>query len=441
MRKALVVVTTILFYFSSISCICAQEFVSNLPQRGAATIYQINIRTFSKEGNLKGIFSRLDSIRNLGINVIYLMPIYPVGKVNSANSPYCVRDYKSVNPEFGNLADLKMLVDSIHSKKMAVILDWVPNHTSFDNPWIKHKSWYLQDSTGKILSPPNTGWRDVAQLNFKNMDMRAEMIESMKYWIVTTNIDGFRCDYADGPPIDFWKQAISSLRGIPGHKLLFLAEGKRIENYSAGFDYNFGFAFFEELKEIYARGKSVKSIDSINVAEHLGASNDQQIVRYTTNHDVNGSDGTPQELFGGERGSMAAFVVAAYMNSVPMIYNGQEVGTPFRLAFPFTSRKIDWSLNPRLTAEYKKIIALRKAYQALESDKVNSYSSDDVCAFTKAKGSQSVFVLSNLRNRTALFSIPGKLNGSTWKNAFTGAVYQVRETISMDAFSYLVLIN
>lgn len=437
-RIYIIIWATFLAFFTIINA-DAQQASSNLPKRSDATIYQINIRTFSAAGNFKGILPRLDSIKKLGINVIYLMPIYPVGKVKAVNSPYCVSDYKSVNSEFGNLTDLKTLVDSIHKKQMAVILDWVPNHTAYDHKWIKNKSWYLQDSTGKILSPPGTNWNDVAQLNFKNMDMRAEMIADMKYWIVNANIDGFRCDYADGPPFGFWKQAISSLRAIPNHKLLFLAEGKRSDHYKAGFDYNFGFSFFEDLKEIYSKGKSVKSIDSLNIIEHVGAKHGQQIVRYTTNHDVNGSDGTPQELFGGKDGSIAAFIVAAYMNSVPMIYNGQEVGTPYRLVFPFTGKKIDWSLNPAYTSLYKKIIVARNNSEALKNTKLKTYSTDDICAFIKAKKGEKVFVLSNLRNKKISFITPKKLINSTWVDAFTGANYQVGEMIVLNAYSYLVL--
>lgn len=439
MKKLPNITFILVFYLLPVSVLFAQQNKSFLPKRSDVVLYQVNIRTFSKEGNLKGIMPRLDSIKNLGINVIYLMPTYPIGKIKSVNSPYCIQDYEAVNPEFGNLDDLKALVDSIHHKKMAVIMDWVANHTSYDHNWTKNKSWYLQDSVGNIVSPPHTGWVDVAQLNYKNMEMRAEMISSMKYWVLQANIDGFRCDYADGPPFDFWKQAITALKSIPGHQLLFLAEGKRSDQYKAGFDYNFGFAFFENLKQIYAKNKSVLSIDTLNILEHKGASNGQQIVRYTTNHDVNGSDGTPQDLFGGEKGAMAAFVVAAYMNSIPMVYNGQEVGTPFKLVFPFTSNKIDWSLNPMVTAEYKKILALRNSCEALRSDQLHTYSTRDICAFTKSKDNETVFVLSNLRNRQITFSTPPRLMNFKWTNAFTGAPYEITTTISLAPYTYLVL--
>ncbi|MBK8952657.1 MAG: alpha-amylase [Chitinophagaceae bacterium] len=313
---------------------------SGVPAAQDATIYQVNMRTFSAAGNFQGVVARLDSIKALGANVIYLMPIYPVGTLNSVNSPYCVKDYKAVNAEFGNLSDLRAIVDGAHSRNMSVILDWVANHTAWDNAWISsNKSWYLQDAGGFVVSPPGMGWNDVAQLNFANADMRLAMIKAMKYWVYTANIDGFRCDYSDGPPVDFWKQAIDTLRNITTHKLLLLAEGSRSTNFSAGFDLNFGFGFFGQLKNIYSNGQPVLTLDDLNTTEYAGATAGKQVVRYITNHDVNGSDGTPLELFGGKTGSMAAFVVAAYMKSVPMIYNGQEVGTPVRLTFPFYFHK------------------------------------------------------------------------------------------------------
>jgi len=376
----------------------------------------------------------------LGINVIYLMPTYPVGVLKAINSTYCVKDYKSVNAEFGTLGDLRALVDEIHHKNMAVILDWVANHTSWDNVWIKNKSWYRQDSLGNIISPPY-GWNDVAQLNFNNSDMRLTMIKAMKYWVFTANIDGYRCDFADGPPVDFWKQAIDTLRNISTHKLLMLAEGQHSANFSAGFDYNFGFKFFTKLKTVYSKNRSVHLIDSLNAEEYSGASGGQQIVRYLTNHDVNSSDGTPLDLFGGVKGSMAAFIVVAYMNSVPMVYNGQEVGTPSRITFPFTSSKIDWTINPDITSEYKKVLAFRNSSAAIRQGKLTSYSSDDVCAFTKKLDNEEVLVISNLRNKRVSYQLQSVLKHTSWKQAFTGSSITLGKQVSLEPFSYLVMIS
>lgn len=412
---------------------------SYVPDRRDVTIYQVNMRVFSKEGDFKGVIARLDSIKALGANLIYLMPIYPVGVLKSTNSPYCVKDYLGINTKFGTIKDLRSLINGAHKRNMAVMLDWVGNHTSFDNPWIKNKDWYKRDSTGKIISP--NGWNDIAQLNFNNADMRATMINDMKYWVLTANVDGFRCDYADGPPADFWKQAIDSLRKIPGHHLLMLAEGQRPANYAAGFDYNFGFNFFEDLEAVYKKNKSIQSIDSLNIANYIGTSDGQQTVRYITNHDVNSSDGTPLDLFGGKKGSMAAFVVIAYMKGIPMIYDGQEVGTPYRLKFPFTADKIDWTNNPDLTAEYKKIIALRNASNAIRRGTLTSYTNQDVCAFTKQAGTESVLVISNLRNKPVSFSIPANVAATSWKDAFTSLNRKLNSSIDLEPYSYIVLKN
>ncbi|MDD4969342.1 MAG: alpha-amylase family glycosyl hydrolase [Paludibacter sp.] len=410
----------------------------NVPDTRDAVIYQANMRSFSSTRNFQGIIYRLDSIKNLGINVIYLMPIYPVGTLKSINSPYCVKDYTAVNSGFGTLTDLRNLIDGAHTRGMSVILDWVGNHTSWDNAWISHSSWYVKDSNGNIISP--NGWNDVAQLNFQSQDMRKEMIKDMKYWVYTANCDGFRCDYADGPPADFWKQAIDSLRNIKTHKLLMLAEGTRADHYTSGFNFTFGFRFYDQLKTIYSNNQPVTNIDDINAQEFpSGTSEMNLVVRYITNHDVNGSDGTPLDLFGGSTGSMAAFVVAAYMKGVPMIYDGQEVGTTYRLTFPFTGATINWASNPAMNTEYKKIIAFRNNSTALRRGTLVSYSNSNVCAFTKSSGTETVLVLCNLRNSSTNFTIPTSLANSVWSDAFTGNSVSITTQVPLSGFSYLVL--
>lgn len=410
---------------------------TGVPDTRDVTMYQVNTRAFSKNGDFKAVTARLDSIKALGINVVYLMPVYPVGVLKATNSPYATKDYDAVGSEFGTLDDLRALVDGAHKRKMAVMLDWVGNHTSWDNPWIANKGWYEQDSTGNIKYPQT--WKDVAQLNFKNNDMRLAMIHSMKSWVLKANIDGFRCDYADGPPADFWRQAIDTLKNIRTHKLLLLAEGSRPENFGAGFDYNFGFRYYENLKEIYKKNRSVKSIDTVNTKEYIGTQDGQGMVRYITNHDVNSSDGTPLDLFGDKKGSMAAFVVVAYGKDIPMIYNGQEVGTPYPLLFPFKSSHIDWTINPDVTAEYEKVIAFRNKSTAIRRGQLTSYSSDDICVFTKQVGNDTVLVLSNLRDKPVTYKIPAALANNQWKDAFNGSKIKLVTQITMDAYQYLIL--
>ncbi|TRX39432.1 alpha-amylase family glycosyl hydrolase [Flavobacterium restrictum] len=417
-----------------------------MPKKEDAIIYQVNIRAFSQAGNLKGVQDRLTAIQELGVNVIYLMPIYPVGQVRSAGglgSPYSVKDYKAVSTEFGTLADLQVLVEEAHKKNMAVILDWVANHTAWDNAWITtHPEYYQKDANGNIIIPPGTNYNDVAQLNFDNQDMKNAMIDAMSYWVYTANIDGFRCDYADGVPQSFWSQAITALRKIKNQNLLMLAEGSKVSHFAAGFDYTFGFGFYGGLKKVFGENKSATTLQDANAAEYaINYDNSQRIVRYTTNHDVNLSDGTPLELFGGKQGSIAAFVVAAYMKSVPMIYNGQEIGYKKRIDY-FTKTPIDWTTaDANMLAEYKKIIAFRNTSNALKTGTYKGFSSDAISAFTMETETEKVFVLSNLTPVSAKYILPAPLAKIAWKDGFTGAATSFTTEVMVLPFQYLVLKN
>ncbi|PWB26667.1 alpha-amylase family glycosyl hydrolase [Flavobacterium sp. HTF] len=417
-----------------------------MPNKEDAIIYQVNIRAFSQAGNLKGVQDRLTQIQELGANVVYLMPIYPVGKVKASGelgSPYAVQDYKAVNPDFGTLQDLQVLVEEAHKKNMAVVLDWVANHTAWDNAWItQHPDWYQKNEKGEIIIPPGTNYNDVAQLDFNNAEMKNAMIDAMSYWVYTANIDGFRCDYADFVGPGFWTDAITKLRSIKKtQKILMLAEGSKVSHFVAGFDYTFGFNFFSSLEKVFKENLSATTLQSSNATEYANNYNtENKVVRYTTNHDVNLTDGTPLELFGGKKGSVAAFVVAAYLKSVPMIYNGQEIGYAQRLNY-FSRTPIDWSTaDNEMLAEYKKIIAFRNSSNAIKKGTFTGYSSDAVSAFTMEKDTEKVLVLSNLTSSSIKYLASPAIKG-TWKDAFTGASVTVGTEISLLPFQYLILKN
>ena len=413
---------------------------AGVPNREDAQLYQVNIRAFSQAGNLTGVTARLDSIKDVGVNVVYLMPIYPVGTVKSVNSPYCVKDYSAVGAEFGTLTDLRALVDGAHARNLAVMLDFVPNHTSFDHPWITaHPDWYLRDAAGNILSPPNTNYTDVAQLDFSNQAMRAALIAAMKGWVYTANIDGFRFDYADAQPADFWKQATDSLRRISTHKLLLLNEGTRSSNFTSGLDYNFGFGFYAQLKRVYGSGAAATSLDALNTSEYVGATTTQQVVRYTTNHDVNDSDGTPVQLYGGQAGALSAFAVAALYKGVPFVYNGQEAGMNTPITFPFTTIKVQWGVRHNIKVAFNQLLTARAASPALQHGTPTSYSTADVCAFTKTFGTSQALVLANVRNAPVQYAVPTTLAGSTWTNALQSGAVTLGGTVSLPAYGYLVL--
>jgi glycosidase len=264
------------------------------------------------------------------------MPIYPVGVLKSAGglgSPYAVKDYTGVNAEFGTLDDLRAVVDAAHTRNMAVILDWVADHTSWDNAWISNKSWYQQDASGNIISPPGTGWNDVAGLNYSNMDMRAAMIRAMKYWILTANIDGYRCDATDFVTTDFWKQSLDTLKKFTTRKLIFLAEGSKQDQLTAGFQMNYGFDFYSTLKGVFAGTSTPSALLTTNTTENNTLNTGTYKLRYATNHDVTSSDGAAITIYNGKQGALAAFVLSTYMGGIPLIYNGQEVGCPKKIDF------------------------------------------------------------------------------------------------------------
>ena len=416
---------------------------AGVPNREDAVIYQVNMRAFSASANFAGVTARLDSIKAVGANVVYLMPIYPIGTDSrSVNSPYAVKDYRAVNSEFGTLTDLRTLVDAAHARGLSVMLDWVANHTSWDNAWItQHPDWYQRSAAGAISPVSNNGttYNDVAQLDFNNSAMRLEMISAMKSWVFTANVDGFRYDYADFQPNDFWKQATDTLRNVKTHKLLLLAEGTRAANFASGFDYNFGFSFYGGVYNVYRNGQPATVFDNLNTSEYAGATGTQQVVRYITNHDVNGSDGTPATLFGGNPGALSAFVIAALYKGVPMIYNGQEAGMTTAIPFPFTGVKVNWNANRAVTRAYQQLMAARAASAALRRGAPTPYSTASVCAFTKVAGSEQAFVVVNVRNTPTTYTVPAALANTTWTNALQAGTTTVGTQISLPAYGYLVL--
>lgn len=414
---------------------------AGVPDPRDAAIYQVNIRAFSEGGNFQGVTRRLDQIAALGVNVLYLMPHTPVGILKGVNSPYCVRDYKAVNAEFGNLDDLRTLVSEAHKRGMAVLLDWVANHTAWDHPWITaHPDWYERDGNGEIKPAQvnNFVWKDVAKLDFGKAEMRRAMVDALRYWIFAVNCDGFRFDYSDGPPIDFWLEVKNNLRAIPGRKVILYAEGGRFSNYQA-FDWNHGFSFYDGLKQMFGQQQETAlKVEGENNYHYQQSTSMNRIVRYVTNHDVNGWDGPPQRLLGGQAATEAAFVLAAYNHGVPLFYNGQEIALDYALEFPFTQQKIAWTENPGVTGTYTRILRFRAASEALRRGHPVSHSIKDVSAFVKQSGSEKVLVIVNIRNRNVTFPVPQAIAG-TWHDAFDRTARNLGGSLELRPFQYLVL--
>jgi 1,4-alpha-glucan branching enzyme len=399
-------------------------------------IYEVNIRAFSSSGDLTGVIDRLDEIKALGVNVIWLMPIFPIGKVKSVNSPYSVQNYKELNPEFGDMEDLKTLVHEARCREMAVILDWVANHTAWDNPWIQNIDWYTQQN-GQIIHPAGTNWQDVADLNYDNQEMRQAMIQAMIYWVEEADIDGYRFDAADMVPFDFWVQALAALNAIPNRDLILLAEGERADHYQAGFQITFSWAFYNAIKNVF-NGQPATRLYATHVAEYKNLADGWQKLRFITNHDESAWDATPVTLFNGQDGSLAAFLIATYMGGVPLIYSSQEVGVVQPVPF-FSSVPIDWNQNPEMLRAYKNMMVVYTNSDALRMGGITDCSTKDIVCFLKAIDDEEVLVLVNVRQNTATFNLPDEYRYTNWVNTFSDAPVMLGMSQDLAGYAFLVL--
>lgn len=409
----------------------------SIPETPDIIMYEINLRAFSSTGDLQGIINQLDHIEDLGVNVIWLMPIHPIGQVNSVNSPYSVKDYKAVSSEYGTLADLRKLTDEAHARGIAVIMDWVANHTAWDNEWIKNRSWYSRDGNGNIIHPPGTNWLDVADLNYGNNEMREAMLDAMKYWIFEANVDGFRCDYADGVPFDFWQNAWQMIDSIPNRAFILFAEGTRNDHYTAGFDLNFGWQFYGAIKDVF-KGQAVNSIFTAHHQEYENIPFGKHWIRFTTNHDESAWDATPVNLFNGIDGALAASALTLFIGGAPLIYGSQEVGTADNIPF-FSNSTIKWNDNPEMLTAYKKMLQFYAGSQAAKKGQNTVYEHNDIACFKKSLGSEEIVILTNLRNAPVNYAIPSALENTTWTDVITQNDIVLNGQIALTPYQFYIL--
>lgn len=298
-----------------------------------AIIYEVNVRQYSNEGTFAAFEGELERLKEMGVNTLWFMPIYSISEENrkgTLGSYYAIQDYKSVNSEFGNMEDFTALVSKAHDMGFKVILDWVANHTGWDHTWItEHPEYYLKDAEGNIISPIGQDWDDVAQLDFNNTDMKAAMIDAMKYWITEADIDGFRCDYAQGVPVEFWNEAREELNKIKDIYML-AEEGSQSNSYLiSAFDSNYAFQTYDTLMGIAKGSEDAKDLEykiTTRLPEGSFAMN------FIENHDKNSYDGSLEERFGAN--SIPALTTLIFtLKGAPLIYSGQEEGITQTLAF------------------------------------------------------------------------------------------------------------
>lgn len=405
-------------------------------------MYQVNPRVFAPNNSLNAVTGRMDSIRALGVNTLWIMPIFPIGTTKTKNSPYSISDYQDVAPEFGTLDDYKNLVKVAHSKGMAVIQDWVPNHTSWDHPWItEHPDWYTRDAEADtIICPqgPDWDWTDVADLNYDNKDLRAAMTSAMKFWITEVGLDGFRCDVADFVPVDFWKDAIAELRQAAGtRQIVMLSEGKRPDNFTVGgFDMNYGWDYKDSLINVWQKGYPVSNLFEADKAEYAPLGPGNYKMRFTTNHD-HSVFATPAAEFGGNRGAMAAYVATIYPHGGVLVYSSQEVAHPTPISF-FYYVPVDWNANPEIYKEYQQLIALYNEYPALRSKgKLTPYPDNDIMLFEKSDDVNRILVGVNVRNEVKTIAVPAAWQGKA-TNLTSGKEVTLGETLELQPYEYLI---
>ena len=420
----------------------ADEF--NVPEVADVVMYQVNPRVFAPSNSFQAIISRLDSIQDLGVNMLWIMPIYPIGQEKSKNSPYSVKDYKAVAPEYGTVDDLHQLVESCHERGMGVILDWVANHTAWDNVWLKeHPDWYTHDSTGNIIFPPGTDWTDVADLNYDNKEMRAAMIDAMRFWVDSVGVDGFRCDVADQVPVDFWTDCINTLReSAKPRNLIMLAEGANPENFTAGFDLNYAWEFMRAIDEVMKGEARVSKLLTVDKNEYKDLGPGKFKLRFTTNHDE-ATKYSPVKQYGGAKASMAAFVATTMLHGGMLVYGSQEVGYPEPINF-FKYVPVNWNANPGMRDEYKKLISIYNEHPALRSSgKVVPFDDDEnnVLIVDRVLNNDNVLVIVNVRDAAHKVELPGMWANKSVVNLMTGEEMPLSHHITMQPYQYLLLAN
>jgi alpha-amylase len=439
-KMELLVITFFLFF--------AEGFAQNKTHPAwseQSNIYEVNLRQYTPSGSFKDFEKSLPRLKNMGVQILWFMPITPIGiegrkaSESELGSYYAVRDYKAVNPEFGTMQDWKNLVKHAHALGFKVITDWVPNHSSPDNHWIKvHPDFYKKDSVGNFVYRDD--WTDTRTLNYANNELRDSMIDAMKFWIKQSNIDGFRCDVAEGPPADFWKQCIDSLKKIKN--VFMLAEGEKPELHSAGFDETYTWSVMEAFVRFYAGKNSLAQVDSvINHDIEIFPKNSYRMY-YTTNHDWNSWEGTEFERFGDAAKALAVFSQTMYQ-SVPLIYDGQEIPNKKRIKF-FVKDPIPWTGKYQMAPFYKTMLGLRKSNIALAADasykKLVTGNDIAIFAYVREKAGHKVAVILNLSNQPQQFTIKDKSIYGQPLNVFLSQKEKVSSThvFSIEPWGFIV---
>lgn len=409
----------------------------------SANIYEVNIRQYTKEGTFNAFETHLDRLKAMGVDILWIMPINPIGIKNrkgGLGSYYSISDYKVVNPEFGSLQDFKNLVDSAHAKGMHIIVDWVANHTAWDHVWIaEHSNWFEKDSLGNFISPFD--WTDVISLDYNNKEMRAAMIDALKYWVTEANIDGYRCDVAEMVPVDFWDEARLELDKIK--PVFMLAEAEVPVHHKQAFDMSYGWELHHIMNNV-AQGKAnVHDIDKyLMKQDSLFTSNDYRML-FLDNHDENSWNGTIEKRM--KNAAPAFAVLASTLPGMFLLYSGQEAGLNKSLKF-FEKDEINWKKLP-MEAFYSQLLNLKTNNKALWNGdfggiyrKILTDSTTSILAYSREKDGNTVVVILNLSKKPIKTTVDFKELSGEFTNAFSAEKVNLSSKMefNLKAWDYLI---
>ena len=420
-------------------------------------IYELNLYNFTQAGTLQAAGQRLEELRTLGIDILWLMPVQTrstQGKIGTLGSPYALHDYTEVNPDHGTLADLQAFVQKAHQLGMEVWLDWVPNHTGLDHVWVTSHPEYYKKQNGQIAHPNNYG--DVYQLDYSNTDLQQAMTDAMIYWVRNADIDGFRCDYVSSPEIPgaYWQTAIPAIRAAADGKYIWMLGeadfADKRELYNAGFDYDYAWGFHDQLKNNLGKGSSASAVRTQCTALcNNGNYTLMDRMVYLTNHDDIGNNFS-DNYFSYWADNVAPLTVLQFtLYGMPLLYNGQEIGWG-KVQNYFNRDVISWS-NPdrKLQNTIRTLIALRHTQPALAGGKkvdrpeLTWLETDNpaVRAYIKKKGENEVAVVLNFAAEEVKSYVIGQPEGDyeQWLNSATVEQGPAKTTLHLKASEYMTL--
>jgi glycosidase len=413
-----------------------------------ATIYEVNIRQFTPEGNFKAFEAHLPRLKAMGIDIIWLMPIHPIGQKNrkgTMGSYYSVKDYYEVNPEFGTKEEFKALVKKIHSMGMYVIVDWVANHSAWDNPLaIEHPEWYSKTAEGNFQPTPWYDWEDIIDFDYDQPGLRKYMTDVLKYWVKETNIDGYRCDVAGFIPTDFWENVRAELDAVK--PVFMLAEWESRDLHKKAFDMTYSWSLWDKMHEVTMGKKNISGLVEYMAHDVSTFPSDGYRMTFTDNHDKNSWEGNQYSNFG--KGLSAYMVLASVVNGMPLVYSGQEAGLNRSLAF-FDKDSIQWMVHP-FADMYQKLFALKHRNQALWNGdyggkmvRIFNNQPDKIISFSRGKKDDKVIPIINFSNAVVTVKLQTKYQTGKYIELFTDSIYELKgdDELTLQPWGYLVLVK